>query len=128
MQGEQRTSCMPHVIVIEDDVLVRRLLERRLVDAGWRVTGLSDGRDLLERRLADPPDLVLVDLGLPYVDGLSVVEHLRARGLTVPILVLTAYDQPLLVDAVRSVGANGLVRKPYDQEDLLERMRVLLAA
>lgn len=119
---------MPHVIVIEDDVLVRRLLERRLVDAGWRVTGLSDGRDLLERRLADPPDLVLVDLGLPYVDGLSVVEHLRARGLTVPILVLTAYDQPLLVDAVRSVGANGLVRKPYDQEDLLERMRVLLAA
>ena len=119
---------MPHVIMIEDDALVRRLLQRRLEQAGWRVTGLSDGRDIFERMKDDTADLMLVDLGLPYRDELSVVEDLRARGLRIPVLVLTAYDRPLLLDAVRSVGANGLFQKPCDPERLLERMRELLAA
>ncbi len=119
---------MPHVILIEDDALVRKLLEKRLLLAGWEVTTLRDGRGAAEHVLAAHADLVLLDLGLPHVDGLSVVEDLRARGILVPILVLTAYDLPHLHATVRGTGANDLVQKPYDPEALLERMQRLVAA
>lgn len=119
---------MAHVILIEDDALVRTLLEKRLVLAGWRVTALRDGRELAATVQRDPADLILLDLGLPHVDGLSLVEQLRAQGITTPILVLTAYDLPHLHATVRSTGANDLVQKPYDPEVLLEHMQRLLAA
>ena len=72
--------------------------------------------------------LSLLDLGLPHVDGLSLLEDLRSRGITTPVLVLTAYELPHLHATVRSTGANELVQKPYDQEELIARMRRLLAA
>jgi CheY-like chemotaxis protein len=73
-------------------------------------------------------DLILIDLGLPHVDGLTVVEDLRAQGFTTPVMVLTAYELPHLLATVRSTGANELVQKPYDQEELLQRMARLVAA
>ena len=119
---------MHHVVLIEDDALVRMLLAKRLEAAGWSVTALRDARGL-DALLADrPADLIVADLGLPYLDGLAVVEGVRARGLSVPVLVLTAYDLPHLEEAVRGAGADDLVRKPYDQDDLVERMRRLMAA
>lgn len=119
---------MPHVLLIEDDALVRKLLEKRLVLAGWEVTALRDGSDLLARIAERPADLVLVDLGLPGADGLTLVERLRQQGVAAPILVLTAYELPHLHATVRGAGANDLVQKPYDQEELVERMRRLMAA
>lgn len=119
---------MPHVILIEDDALVRKLLEKRLERAGWQVTGRRDGRGLLELLEEQAADLIVVDLGLPHQDGLSLVEELRAHGVDVPVMVLTAYDLPHLYATVRSTGANDLVQKPYDQEELLERMARLMAA
>jgi DNA-binding response OmpR family regulator len=119
---------MPHVLLIEDDALVRKLLEKRLLVAGWEVTALRDGRDLPAIIAQHPVDLILLDLGLPYVDGLSIVEELRGQGVHTPIMVLTAYEMPHLHATVRGTGANDLVQKPYDQEELLERMVRLLAA
>lgn len=119
---------MPHVILVEDDALVRKLLERRLIAGGWEVAALRDGRQLFSAIAQRPPDLILLDLGLPDVDGLTLVEELRAQGITVPILVLTAYDLPHLHATVRGTGANDLVQKPYDQEELVVRMRRLIAA
>ena len=119
---------MPHVIVIEDDALVRKLLEQRLIAEGWVVTALRDARGLQGRLKHTAADLVVVDLGLPYLDGLTVVEQLRADGIEVPILVLTAYELPHLYATVRSTGANELMSKPYDQEDLVRRIQQLLAA
>lgn len=119
---------MYHVVLVEDDALVRKLLEKRLVAAGWRVTALRDGRDLVRCISEAPADLVLIDLGLPHVDGLTLVEELRGHGVGAPILVLTAYDLPHLHATVRGTGANGLVQKPYDQEELIERIAQLIAA
>lgn len=119
---------MPHVVLIEDDALVRKLLEKRLLAEGWEVTALRDGRELLRTLAARPADLVLIDLGLPYVDGLALVESMRAQGIEAPVMVLTAYDMPHLHATVRGTGANDLVQKPYDQEDLVERARRLMAA
>ena len=119
---------MHHVTLIEDDALVRKLLEKYLVQAGWSVNALRDGRSVLEQLELEPTDLILVDLGLPYLDGLAVVEKVRAHGINVPIIVLTAYDKPHLFATVRSVGADDLVQKPYDQAALVERMARLMAA
>lgn len=119
---------MPHVLLIEDDALVRKLLEKRLQQAGWQVSTLRDGRDALEHCRQLRPDLLLLDLGLPHVDGLSVVETLRDQGIDLPILVLTAYELPHLRATVQGTGANDLVHKPYDPDALLERMQALLAA
>lgn len=119
---------MPHVILVEDDALVRKLLQKRLEAAGWRVTASRDGRGLLELVQADPADLIAIDLGLPHMDGLSLVEQLRGQGVEVPVLVLTAYELPHLHAIARSTGANDLVQKPYDQEDLVDRMRRMMAA
>ncbi|MCB0766619.1 MAG: response regulator transcription factor [Flavobacteriales bacterium] len=119
---------MPHVVLVEDDALVRKLLEKRLLNAGWQVSALRDGRGLLTLVAEQAPDLILIDLGLPHIDGLALVEELRATGIDTPVMVLTAYDLPHLHATVRSTGANELVQKPYDQEELIHRMRRLLAA
>lgn len=119
---------MPHVVLVEDDALVRKLLEKRLVVAGWRVSALRDGRGLVEFLRDHPADLLLLDLGLPHIDGLALVENLRANSIDTPVMILTAYDLPHLQATVRSTGANELVHKPYDPEELLRRMDRLLAA
>lgn len=119
---------MRHVMIIEDDAVIRRMIAFRAMDSHWRVTTLCDGRDL-DRLLQDEPaDLLLVDLGLPHVDGLALVEGLRARGNQIPVLVITAYELPHLRDTVTGVGANDLLQKPLDPDELLHRMQRLLAA
>ncbi len=119
---------MARVILIEDDPLVRTLLMRRLTAAGWGVIALRDGRDLDAVVTAQQVDLMVIDLGLPYVDGLALIEHLRANGIDTPVLAITAHELPHLLDTVRGSGANDLLQKPFDQETLLSRMQRLLAA
>ena len=119
---------MARVILIEDDALVRTLLMRRMTLAGWSVIPMKDARGL-DALLADEAvDLMVIDLGLPHIDGLSVVEGLRAQGINLPVLVITAYELPHLHATLQSAGANDLVQKPFDQEELIGRMARLLAA
>lgn len=115
-------------MLVEDDALVRTLIAHHAMSCNWRVTTLKDGREL-ERMLQDEPaDLLLIDLGLPHVDGLSLVENLRAKGITTPVLVITAYELPHLLTTVSGAGANGLLQKPFDPDELIARMQRLLAA
>src|SRR4030095_12014195 len=99
---------MARVILIEDDPLVRTLLMRRLTAAGWGVIALRDGRDLDAIVGAQKGGLLVVDLGLPHMDGLALIDHLRGRAIDTPVLVITAHELPHLLDTVRSSGANDL--------------------
>ena len=119
---------MRSVILIEDDALVRTMLMHRLSAAGWSVIALNDAREIDIIIGSVPFDMVLVDLGLPHMVGLALIEHLRAKGIDAPILVISGYDLPHLHEAVSGAGGNGLLQKPFDQEVLLERMTKLLAA
>jgi DNA-binding response OmpR family regulator len=119
---------MAHVILIEDDALVRELLSRRMVKAGWNVMALRDGRELENVLAKHPADLLVIDLGLPYIDGFALMESLRANGHTTPVLVISAYELPHLLEAAQSTGANDLLLKPFDQEELIHRMERLIAA
>jgi DNA-binding response OmpR family regulator len=115
-------------MLVEDDAMVRTMIAHRAMDSNWRITTLKDGRELERMMLDEPADLLLIDLGLPHVDGLSLVEGLRAKGITTPVIVITAYELPHLRTTITGAGANDLLQKPFDPDDLLERMKRLLAA
>jgi two-component system response regulator MprA len=114
------------LLLAEDDRAVRESLVRLLEFEGYRVVVAADGAAALEALDADPPDAVLLDVNMPYVDGLTVCRRLRARGDRTPVLVLTARET--IADRVEGLdaGADDYLAKPYAPEELLARVRALL--
>jgi two-component system, OmpR family, KDP operon response regulator KdpE len=116
----------PHaalVLVIEDDRSMRRLLKAALENNGYRLIEAENGEEGLRQAATRSPDLVLLDLGLPDLDGLEVTRRLREWS-AVPIIVLTARGQE--ADKIRTLdaGADDYVTKPFAVEELLARIRV----
>ena len=114
------------LLLIEDDAVLRLGLARRLEGDGYRVDQAADGEDGLFQAREYPVDLAIVDLGLPKLNGLAVVQKLRADGRTTPILVLTArggwQDKVLGLEA----GADDYLVKPFEYPELAARVRALL--
>jgi DNA-binding response OmpR family regulator len=116
---------MTSILAIEDDASIRDALERGLADRGHAVSTASTGIAGLEAVLGDRPDLVLLDLGLPDVDGLTVIGMIRAAS-AVPIIVITAVDDdPTMVQALDS-GADDYVVKPFRLDQVTARIRAVL--
>jgi two-component system response regulator MprA len=112
--------------VVEDDRAVRESVERALRLEGYLVETVADGLAALEAIPARTPDVVVLDLMLPYLDGLSVCRHLRERGDRTPILVLTARAEVSDRVAGLDAGADDYLPKPFALEELLARLRALL--
>ncbi len=116
----------PAVLVVDDDPSIRRMLARTLAGEGFTVDEVGDGGSALaaiERRM---PDAVVLDLMMPGLDGLAVCRRLRAAGLDVPILLLTARDGVAERVAGLDAGADDYVPKPVAPEELAARLRALL--
>ena len=119
------TSAGATVLVVEDDDEVRGVLVRELGSRGYRVQEAPDGRSALERWEASRPDVVLLDLGLPDVDGLDVIRRIRRDAMT-PIVILSArFAEREKVDALER-GADDFVTKPFGLDELHARLRVAL--
>ena len=115
----------PRVLVVEDDAAIAEALQRSLRLEGYEVKTAGDGNLALDAAQAFLPDLVVLDLGLPGLDGIDVARELRARDDT-PILVLTARDAvESRVEGLDS-GADDYLVKPFDRQELLARLRALL--
>ncbi|MFF1946066.1 response regulator transcription factor [Rhodococcus qingshengii] len=114
------------VLVVEDDPNVRSTLEQLLRFEGYQVIQAADGVEALEQIELLRPDLALVDVVMPRLDGLSLCRLLRRHGHRIPILVLTA--RHLVGDRVAGLdaGADDYLSKPFDTEELLARVRALL--
>jgi len=112
-----------HVLVVDDDAPVRRMLERTLRADGYDVTVAADGGQALAAAERSAPDLVVLDVGLPGMDGLTVCRRLRANGVTAPILLLTARDAVADRVAGLDAGADDYVIKPVATDELLARLR-----
>src|SRR3954467_9105836 len=113
-------------MVVEDDLDLRAVLLRGLQEEGFAAVGAGTGTELLERIEPEAPDLLIVDIGLPDTDGRDVVQALRAQGVALPILFLTAKDA--LTDRVTgfSAGGDDYVSKPFAFAELVARVRALL--
>jgi len=113
------------VLVVDDDGPIRRMLERTLSAEGYEVAGAADGGEALAAVDRSVPDLIVLDVAMPGIDGLSVCRRLRAKGFALPILLLTARDE--VADRVQGLdaGADDYLVKPFAAEELLARVRAL---
>jgi two-component system, OmpR family, response regulator MprA len=114
------------VLIVDDDAGVRRMLARSLEAAGYAVAVASDGGSALVEIERSAPDLVLLDVTMPGIDGLAVARRARGKGDAVPILLLTARDAVADRVAGLDAGADDYLVKPFATDELLARVRALL--
>lgn len=116
----------PHIVVVDDDDKIISMLRRSLAFEGYEVTTASNGADGLKALLKAEPDLLILDVMMPQVDGWEVCRRVRESGSSVPIMMLTAKDD--VIDRVKGLdlGADDYVVKPFALDELLARTRALL--
>jgi len=114
------------ILVAEDDRAVRDALVRALVLEGYEVDAASNGAEALDRVAEREPDILLLDVSMPMVDGLTVARVLRSEQSRLPILMLTARTETSDRVAGLDAGADDYLPKPYDLDELLARVRALL--
>ena len=117
---------MTRVLVVDDEPAVRTVLERALRLDAYEVELAEDGRSALDRLAAAPPDVVVLDVLMPHVDGLEVCRRLRAAGDRTPVLMLTARDAVDDRVAGLDAGADDYLVKPFALKELKARVRALL--
>jgi len=114
------------ILIIEDERPMRTALADLFASEGYRILTAADGENGLKRALAEKPDLILLDIMLPKLDGFALCAELRRLSLTLPVLMLTAKGQ--IEDRVTGLdaGADDYLVKPFSTEELLARVRALL--
>jgi two-component system response regulator MprA len=117
---------VPQILIAEDDRRVRESLERALAIEGYEVTAVNDGAAALDAHASAPADLLLLDVSMPNVDGLSVCRRLRDRGDDTPVLMLTARHEVDDRVAGLDAGADDYLVKPFALPELLARVRARL--
>ncbi len=118
-------SDKPLILLIEDDAAIRDFLRTALTGAGFRLAEAISGEEALDRAQRTPPDLVILDLGLPDIDGQQVLQQLR-EWLKAPVIVLSARNQESQKVAALDSGADDYLTKPFSTAELLARIRVAL--
>jgi two-component system KDP operon response regulator KdpE len=114
------------VLVIDDEPAIRRFLRTTLTAQGYKVDEAEDGKTALEMLKGEKPSVIVLDLGLPNIDGFEVLKQLRASGLEIPVIVLSSRaDEAGKVKAL-DMGADDYVTKPFGVDELLARLRTAL--
>jgi two-component system KDP operon response regulator KdpE len=116
----------PRILVVDDEPPIRRLLKTALTAQSWRVEEAADGPEALEFLRRNKVDLIVLDLGLPQMDGLEVIHRLRDGGNLTPIVVLSSRDDEKGKVAALDLGADDYVTKPFGVEELAARIRAAL--
>ena len=116
------------VLVVEDEEDIREFVSYNLLKEGYQVAGVASGEDALAAVDAKPPDLVILDLMLPGLDGLSVCRKLKANPSTeaIPIVMLTAKGEEVDIVTGLNMGADDYVTKPFSPKVLLARVQAVL--
>ena len=126
----RRMSTVPaaQVLVVDDDPVIQKLLQVNFEMEGYRVITASDGVEGLDRARSERPDIVILDVMMPKMNGLEVASALKGDPATssIPIILLSAKAQEADVQAGRQTGAEDYVTKPFDPLELLERVARLV--
>jgi DNA-binding response OmpR family regulator len=113
-----------HILVIDDDALLRRSLAFNLEQAGYRASNAANAEDALELAKLDTPDLVLLDIGLPGMDGLDAVK--KFKEMSIPVIFVTARRRELDEVLGLELGADDYITKPFDLDVLLAHIKAVL--
>ena len=116
---------MVRLLIVEDDIQVVGPLSRALNTQGYAVAHVPDGNSALEKIKIDPPDLVLLDVTLPDIDGFKVCEEIRRRGIDFPILMMTGCVDSFEVVHGLDSGADDYLVKPFELNELFARLRAI---
>jgi two-component system response regulator VicR len=111
------------ILIAEDDSLILRTMELSLKKEGYEVIGCKDGMDAMEKILLHAPDLIIVDIMMPYLSGLEIVGKVRQTGDLTPIIVLSAMGQQAVVDEAMKLGAEDYISKPFNIKVLSSMIR-----
>ena len=115
-----------HVLVVDDEPDLRLLVRLALETFGYRISEAGDGQQALDAIASDPPEVVLLDIKLPIVDGWEVLKRLRDEGSTLPIIMLSAHASDSTYDMAMEAGCNGYIAKPFrpnELHDVIEQAR-----
>ena len=115
----------PHILLVDDDTLMRRSLAYTLAQAGYRTSAAASAEDALTQAAADTPDLVLLDIGLPGMDGLDALKAIHQR-FDLPVIFVTARRRELEQVLGLELGADDYITKPFDSDILLARIKAVL--
>jgi len=118
------------ILVVDDDLNMRRVLEYRLRREGYSILLAGDGLDALDQACRHHPDLIILDLALPKMDGLSVLDHLRHNAETsaIAVMILTAYGHDEARDRSLELGVSDFVVKPFSPRQLVAGVRRIFCA
>ena len=121
---------VPHTLLLADDsVTIQRVIELTFADEDIQVIAVSDGDQAIARIDADPPDIVLADVGMPGRDGYEVAAHVKQspRLAHIPVMLLTGAFEPVDEVRAKSIGCDGVLAKPFEPQLVISRVRELLA-
>ncbi len=114
-----------HILVVDDDALLRRSLSLQLEQVGYRTNTAASAEDALALIKRDPPDLILLDVGLPGMDGLEALKHFQ-QDIDVPVIFVTARRRELDTILGLELGADGYITKPFNPDVLLAHVKAVL--
>lgn len=119
---------MPHILIVEDNEMNRDMLSRRLARKGFEVSLAVDGRDGVEKSIAIKPDLILMDMSLPKIDGWEATRRVKSNPDTknIPVIALTAHAMAEDREKAIQAGCNDYDTKPVELPRLLEKIQALL--
>jgi two-component system, OmpR family, copper resistance phosphate regulon response regulator CusR len=123
---EPMSGSGPRILIVEDEAAVSALLQDGLTTYGFAVEVARDGRTALDRTDSGGFDLLVLDIGLPDLDGFTVLRELRERGHGLPIIILTGRDTVTETVAALEGGADDFIQKPFEFDELLARIRARL--
>ncbi len=121
---------MPKILIVEDNEMNRDMLSRRLARQGFEIAFALDGKQGVEKALSEMPDLILMDMSLPVMNGWEATEKVKSNPATkgIPVIALTAHAMAEDREKCIAAGCNDFDTKPVDLPRLLEKIKVLLAA
>lgn len=119
---------MPKILVVDDEPDVVRLVEFRLQREGFEILTCSDGRSALDLLETEKPDLIVLDIMMPLMDGMEVLRQIRSHRATsrIPVIMLTAKTASVTVDEARQLWVSDYVMKPFDPEKLVTKVKKAL--
>lgn len=126
---EEETMSQKRILIVDDDRAILELLRFTLEKADYAVIVTADGRSAIDHYRNDKPDLAIIDLAMPGIDGYEVIQEIRKaeeQDSRLPIIVLTAHDQPVMRDYAQEIGADAYIVKPAKPSLLLDQIQKLL--